>query len=237
MCYYIGLCIILLAILALTLMNNPGASLSLANSDIARLASGLALLIVIGAGVILAYRGRIAGALRHAAIWLFLALIVLTGYSYRRELAGFGNRLLGELVPGLPVVSMVVKSDGSSERTVTIRAADDGHFHLRATVNGCSLDMLLDTGASTVSLTYGDAISVGIDPRHLFFSQTVDTANGRAEAAPIRLATVSVGGIAVHDLRTHVMARGRLLKSLLGMNYLRALSGFEVRDNILILRQ
>ncbi|MEG9884215.1 MAG: TIGR02281 family clan AA aspartic protease [Hyphomicrobiales bacterium] len=185
--FYIGISILILAVLALMLMNNPGASLSLTNSDIARLASGLALLIVLGDGAVLAYRGQARTALRHAALWFFLALIVLTGYSYRRKLAGFGNRLLGELVPGLPVVSMAVESDGSGERTVTIHAADDGHFHLCAEVKGHSVDMLVDTGASTVSLTYEDAISVGIHPRRLFFSQTVDTANGPADPARYRV--------------------------------------------------
>ncbi len=235
--YWIGIAIVVLAAFVLVLMDNPGARFGLTNADFAALASRIALLVLIGGGVILAYRNRGREAVRHAAMWLAFALVLLVLYSYRHDLAAIGDRVLGELIPGMPAISTAVRPDGGRERIVTIRAAIDGHFNVRARINGRTVDMVADTGASVVTLTYEDAMAAGIDPQTLFFSVPVSTANGRTEAAPVRLDSVSVGGIDVRNLRALVARPDSLFKSLLGMNYLRALASFEVSGDALVLRQ
>jgi aspartyl protease family protein len=44
----------------------------------------------------------------------------------------------------------------------TLRREDNGHFYARAQVNGQSVDFMIDTGASGVALTEGDARRLGI---------------------------------------------------------------------------
>lgn len=235
--FWLGLAILALAGIVLVLMDDPGATLGMQKSELARLAMSSALLIVIGGGVLLAYRGRAGDAVRHAAGWLGFALVLLVLYSYRMEFAALGDRVLGELVPGMPAISTVARPDGGSAREVTIRATANGHFNVRAQINGKTIGMVADTGASVVTLTYDDALAVGIDPERLFFNVPVSTANGTTEAAPVRLDEVSVGGVAVNNLRGLVARPDSLFSSLLGMNYLRAVGGFEIRGDALVIRQ
>ena len=58
-----------------------------------------------------------------------------------------------------------------------------------------ALPMVLDTGASSVVLTQEAAKAAGLPLEVLNYSVQVDTANGRARAAPVTLDRLSVGGI------------------------------------------
>lgn len=231
-----GIVILVIAAITLVLFDNPGVLIGVTNADFAQLAYGLALLVVIGGSTLLVYRGKGTLALRHAASWLAIALAVLVVYSYRAEFLGLGQRVLGELVPGLPIASTVTMADGE-QRVVTIRANATGHFDVRTEVNGVPLNMVADTGATLVTLTYQDATEAGIDVDALFFIVPIQTANGTTQAAEVRLDSVSVGGITVKRLKGLVARDGALFRSLLGMNYLSTIGGFDLRGDELVLRQ
>ena len=64
----------------------------------------------------------------------------------------------------------------------------------------------------------------------------IPTANGKAKAAVAVADTVSVGTISRRRVPVFVAARGQLEQSLLGMNFIGTLSGFEVRGDRMILR-
>lgn len=102
----------------------------------------------------------------------------------------------------------------------------DGHFWTTATVNGRSVRVLVDTGASAVALTLADARRLGVDVDRLRFDRSILTASGRAAAAPVTLAQVSVAGATVPQVRALVVRAG-LDASLLGMSYLGRLNGFS----------
>jgi len=233
---WIGIGILALAAIILILVEDPGAALGVTDSDFARIASATALLLVIGLPLLWSYRGRMGTAAQHIAIWLAIALLLLIAYTYRFELSTIGQRLAGELIPGLPA-SQTISVDGADQQIVTIRADSTGHFSVRAEINGHSLPMLVDTGATTVTLAHEDARKVGINPDDLYFNIPVETANGRTEAAEVRLQSVSVGGIAVQGLRALVTRPGAMRGSLLGMNYLRSLGAFEFRGGELVLHK
>ena len=84
---------------------------------------------------------------------------------------------------------------GYGARSVSLEADRRGHFILDAVVNGRTITMLADTGASAVVLTESDARRAGFEPRSLDFDVPVKTANGESRAAAIRLDSVDVGGI------------------------------------------
>lgn len=111
----------------------------------------------------------------------------------------------------------------------------DGHYWAEATVNGARVRFLVDTGATTVALTTEDARRLGFDPVALDYGYEVSTAGGKARAARIQLASVSVAGARVSDVDAMVIEEG-LHTSLLGMTYLGRLSGWEARQGSLILR-
>ncbi|WP_137392291.1 retropepsin-like aspartic protease family protein [Rhodoligotrophos defluvii] len=232
---WLGIGILALAAIILILVDDPGGAIGITDADFARLASAAALLLVIGLPLLWSYRGRINVAAQHIATWLFIALVLLIAYTYRFELSAIGQRLAGELVPGLPA-TRTVSVGGADQQIVTIRADASGHFNLHAEINGHPLAMLLDTGATTVTLSYEDAQRVGINPADLYFNVPVDTANGRSRAAEVRLQSVSVGGISVPGLRALVTQPGAMRGSLLGMNFLRSLGAFEFRGSELVLR-
>ncbi|MGF7161129.1 aspartyl protease family protein [Rhodoligotrophos appendicifer] len=233
---WIGIGILGIAALALVLADNPGAAFGVTSADFAQLASAIALLVVLGASLIWSYRGHMRDAVRHAAIWIGIALLLLLGYTYRLDLLVVSQRMLAELVPGMPVISTVT-TEGGDQRAVTIRADATGHFRVRTAVNGVDLDLMVDTGATAVTLSYDDARRIGLDMDNLFFIVPIETANGASQAAEVRLKTVSVGGITVSGLRALVVGQGQLRSSLLGMNYLRVVGSFEVRGDELVLKR
>ena len=55
-----------------------------------------------------------------------------------------------------------VKEDAGPSGSVSIAAGAYGHFQTQADIDGRSIDVMVDTGASLVALTYEDAASVGL---------------------------------------------------------------------------
>jgi aspartyl protease family protein len=111
-----------------------------------------------------------------------------------------------------------------------------GHFQADVQVEGVTLKMLVDTGASAVTLTAEDAERAGIHPFPNDYTVRVSTANGIAPAAHVELHQVSVGPITVRDVQALVMQPGATSVSLLGMTFLQRLSSFQVADNRLVLK-
>ena len=129
--------------------------------------------------------------------------------------------------------SIEVAADASDE--VTLRAGTGGHFETSAEINGRSVDVLVDTGATLVAMTYEDAGRAGIFPSASDFKQSVATANGTAKVAVVDIDSVSIGNITVHNIRGAVAERGKLHRTLLGMSFLSKLH-VEMRKDELVLR-
>ncbi|MFI5013840.1 MAG: TIGR02281 family clan AA aspartic protease [Hyphomicrobiales bacterium] len=129
-----------------------------------------------------------------------------------------------------------VPSPASGGGPVILEGNRAGQFQAEVDVEGATLRMLVDTGASAVSLTAEDAEHAGLHPFPSDFTVKVSTANGIAMAARVELREVSVGPIRVRDVQALVMQRGALSVSLLGMTFLQRLSSFQVSDNRLVLK-
>ena len=115
-------------------------------------------------------RFQIGTAIRQAAIWLGVALILVTVYSYRFEFAGLAGRVFGELIPGLPVASTNASGDHGRDAGAATPAA----ISVRAgSINGASARFLIDTGASVMTLTPATAAAAGFssDGPHLHGSR------------------------------------------------------------------
>jgi aspartyl protease family protein len=120
--------------------------------------------------------------------------------------------------------------------TVELHATSNGHFQARVDVNGRSIDVMVDTGASMVALTFEDAEKAGIFLRDIDYTQRVSTANGIARIAPVTLSRVSIGGITVHNVEAAVAEPGKLQISLLGMTFLSRLDRVDMRSGTLLLQ-
>ena len=118
--------------------------------------------------------------------------------------------------------------------TGRIARSADGHYWAIAEVDGAPVRFLVDTGASTVALTPGDAQRLGLDTAALRYDQPVFTAAGKERAAAVTLSHVTIAGVRVDGVKAMVMKEG-LAASLLGMSYLGRLSRIEATPKALVL--
>lgn len=110
----------------------------------------------------------------------------------------------------------VADADGQGKHVLT--ADGQGQFFTTGTINGVSIRFLVDTGASAVSLGAADARRLGIDAgRGERMLST--TANGVVEVTRVRLDTVKVGTIVLHNV-DGLIHRSDLPFALLGMSFL-----------------
>lgn len=229
---WLGIAILALAALYLALSGGEASLGPLQGGDIARMAAAVALLIVIGGGIVLSRSFQIGAALRYAVVWLVIALVLVLAYSYRAEFTMLGHRIMGELVPGLPVTAV----DSHGQLNVTVRRAPGGHFAARGSINGSPTTFLIDTGASRLTLTAQSAEAAGFAPDGLSFVVPVQTANGIVQVARIGLDRVEVGPLVFSDVPAFVAPSGALSTDLLGVNVLDRLESYEVRGDELVLR-
>ncbi len=120
---------------------------------------------------------------------------------------------------------------------VELTANSGGHFETAAEVNGNEIDVMIDTGATLVALTYEDAERAGLFLKSADFTQGVRTANGTAKVAPVTLSSITIGDITVRNVKGAVAEPGKLHKTLLGMSFLGRLSRVEMRSNSLVLHE
>ncbi|MCO5730042.1 TIGR02281 family clan AA aspartic protease [Rhizobium sp. SSA_523] len=219
--------------LALLIFNHQeGQVFGIGNDDFASLVQLSALVVLLSAGILAGRRGPAGEVLRNIAVWLLIALALVAGYVYRNDLHQFAARVTAGLIPGSPVV--MTTSEGGNE--VVIYRGRGGHFQAQANVNGLTVPMLVDTGASAVVLSHDDALRLGLDPQNLIYSVRVQTANGQALAAPVRLESIAIGPIVRTDIRALVTEDGRLAESLLGMSFLSTLGSLQIQTDMLRLR-
>ncbi|MDL2405592.1 TIGR02281 family clan AA aspartic protease [Rhizobium calliandrae] len=227
----IALAVIGIGLALLVFNNNSGTTLGMDNNAFAGVIYLVPLALVIGAGI-WASRHTASQSLRNLLIWLVIIMALATAYIYRRDAQQVGDRLFAGLVPGHAVV--VTTSEGGQE--VILHKLQNGHFEAKVTINGQPIDMLVDTGASTIALSQRDAERVGIIPENLTYSMTVVTANGRARAAPVELGSVAIGPILRRDVKATVAEDGKLDQSLLGMSFLETLGSMQMQTDELRLR-
>ena len=218
------------ALAVLIFNHETGFSFGLPSADLASLVYLGLIGAVVGAGVVGAHR-NIGEMVRNLLIWVVMILGLATGWLYQDQAKEMVLRVAGGLAPGRPVT--VSDENGQA---VLIRKSLNGHFQAAGEVNGQPVDFLIDTGATSIALSHDDALHIGFTDAELSYTLIINTANGQARAAPVRLDTVTVGSVVRHGLRAMVAEPGRLDQSLLGMNFISSLTAFEMRRDEVILR-
>ncbi|MBX9470078.1 MAG: TIGR02281 family clan AA aspartic protease [Rhizobium sp.] len=229
--FVVGLAILAIGLAILLVNHDSGQSFGVDNEDFGRMVVALPILLMISAGIVLGRR-NLGQSLRQMAIWVLIALALVTGYLYRGDFRSIGERVLAGLMPGRAV--SVTTADGRAE--VVLHKTLGGHFETSVGMGPVSVPVLIDTGASSVALRYEDAMRMGIDPGDLSFTRTVLTANGRASAAPLRIPEIRLGSIVRTNVEAVVLEEGLLDQSLLGMSFLSTLSSMQMQTDELRLR-
>ncbi len=99
---------------------------------------------------------------------------------------------------------------------VVLQRDPSGHYRAEALINGVKASVLVDTGATDVSVSQRMADRLGITSNA---AVRIETANGDAVAYTTRLASVQLGGIEAHNVAAMITPNldGDVL---LGMSFL-----------------
>jgi aspartyl protease family protein len=119
---------------------------------------------------------------------------------------------------------------------VQIPRGANGEFAVQARINGIPAAMVVDTGATSVVLTYETAKAVGLPLEMLEYNIDVQTAGGHTKAARLWLDRLVIGKLVERNVPALVVPHGLMKTNLLGMSFLDRLEGFEVRADQLMLR-
>ena len=220
-----------LGLVLLLLSGDTGTVFGMEDDSFARIVYLGVLGAIIAAGIV-GSGMRFGHVARTMAIWLLLLLVLMAGYQYRYELQDVASRLSAGLIPGSPL--SIADADGRA--AVMIDRLANGHFEVRAEINGVPLMVMIDTGATSTVLTFEDARRAGYEPEALRFEIPIMTANGQASAARVVADEIRIGDIVRRRVPVMVAQSGRLERSLLGMNFIGTLSGFDMRGERLVLR-
>jgi aspartyl protease family protein len=225
----IGVIVLLAGLLLFMVFQSGGRSLE--GDDIGYFLRYALFAALVGSGV-LASRRSLGQTVQQLGIWALIILGLATAYIYRGDAQEIASRVTAGLIPGRAISEV----DENGFNTIVLYKAQGGHYFADTLVDGSPITMMVDTGATTVALSYEDAERAGLNPQSLNFSSIVMTANGPAASAYVTLPRISIGGIERTNIRAGVAERGKLDRSLLGMNFLGTLSSVSFSGDELRLR-
>ncbi|MDF2139994.1 TIGR02281 family clan AA aspartic protease [Paenirhodobacter sp. CAU 1674] len=178
------------------------------------------LLVAVGGYFVIEFRRRPGRTLQQAMLWglIFLGTLAAVGLwsDIRREVAP----------------TQAVLSAGRIEAPL----APDGHYYLKAEVNGVPVRFVVDTGATDIVLTQRDATRAGIDTAGLAYLGEARTANGIVRIAPVRIDSFALGPIQDENLRA-VVNGSDMDTSLMGMTYLTRFARVEFSRDRMVLER
>lgn len=133
------------------------------------------------------------------------------------------------------VSELLRKSAASPTRAVQVARAPNGEFALQAKINGVNAPMVIDTGATSVVLTYETARAAGLPLELLEYDVDVETAGGHTRAARLTLDRLAIGKLVERSVPALVVPHGQMKTNLLGMSFLDRLESWEVHPDRLML--
>jgi aspartyl protease family protein len=150
--------------------------------------------------------GRLGNVFVHAGIWLGLGLVFYV-FFLRQE------------GPSVQVVG---------PDRVELSRGRDAHFHIDGAIQGKPVRFLIDTGASTVSISrqLAERIGLGCD-----VPSTFRTANGLVQGCTSRVTALDFGPFRVENLAVAILPN-LTSDALLGMNALRHVRMEQTGDSL-----
>jgi aspartyl protease family protein len=168
-----------------------------------------------------ARRLPLAQTAKMALAWIGIFTLAFGLLSFRSEFAMVGQRMKSELL-GTPTV------EGGEVR---VQMAEDGHFWTNATVNGKDVRFLIDSGATTTTISGELADQLGIEGTTR--KALVETANGtigmRLADADLKVGNIERPGLGV-------MINEQDSANVIGMNFLSSLTSWRVEGRQLIMK-
>jgi aspartyl protease family protein len=120
--------------------------------------------------------------------------------------------------------------------TVTLTSDGSGHFVTTGSINGATMNFLVDTGATAVSMNLNDARRAGVN----YLAGTKgysQTANGVVPIYKVKLGNVKLGDITLTDVDGLVHQSDELPVVLLGMSFLGRLEMRREGENLTLTKK
>ncbi len=138
-----------------------------------------------------------------------------------------------------PRFDLAVPEIGFPEQVVEggetrVELSRDGHFWLRAEINGEPASFLVDTGATLTAVSSETAAAAGLEPREGGLPVRMQTANGSVAAELTTIGELRFGNVAARGLDA-IIAPGLGPTNVIGMNLLSRLASWRVEGNTMIL--
>lgn len=123
---------------------------------------------------------------------------------------------------GMGQAATVTGSAASAPGSVVLYSDSAGHYFTDGQINGATVKLLVDTGASVVAMNSSDARKAGIDYKK-GESVSMHTANGVAQGYRVVLNSVKLGGVTLNQVEGVVTEGASPPVVLLGMSALNRL--------------
>ncbi len=175
-------------------------------------------------GAIVAKRSALGGFLRTLSS-LALGLILLTVVL---QLSRFDPRF----DVAVPQIGLPEQTVAGGETRIPLSA--DGHFWVRADVNGVPGNFMIDTGATLTAISAPLAERAGLEPRRGGIPIMLGTANGTVQAHVATVESLTFGNVSASGTDAAI-AENFGDFNVIGMNVLARLGSWRVEDNVLIL--
>ena len=133
------------------------------------------------------------------------------------------------------ISELLRKRATSPSSIVHVPRGQGGEFAVQTKINGVPTPMVIDTGATSVVLTYEAAKAIGLPLELLEYDVDVNTASGHTKAARLTLDHLAIGKLVERAVPALVVRRGQMKVNLLGMSFLDRLESWEVRGERLML--
>ena len=154
-------------------------------------------------------------------ILAFLIFVLLQQAPYQPELARFTQKI------GLDDQQVIGKE-------VRVKMASDGHFWVRATINGVPRRMLIDSGATVTAISEDTAEQANVESGTGLTPVVLRTATGAAPAETGSIEELRIGNIVARNLKV-VTSPGLGNLDVIGMNFLSQLKSWRVEGQTLVL--
>jgi len=162
----------------------------------------------------------------------------------------FVAAVVASMLPGggstnsIPQAEASETSEGESRRAssnaepspgeIALTREYNGHFYANVEINGSPIRVLVDTGASGIALSRGDARRAGLAVSAGMFDVIGEGANGEVHGEFVKLDRVSLGVKSAKGVPAVVLDEGE--QSLLGQSFLSKFDTVEIRGDTMFLR-
>lgn len=183
--------------------------------------------VVLAIIILVALAGRlpVIGRLLRIATWVVLLGLLAVVVQQR-----------GRFDPYLSRITQMLRLDGQSVvgDEVRIRMSPDGHFWVRATIDGTERRLLIDSGATVTALSTDTAAAAGLQVGDPMVPMLLRTANGTIPAQTATVHALRFGDVVARDLPV-VVSPAFGDTNVLGMNFLSQLKSWRVEDGTLVM--